>query len=113
VTYRVIILPPARRQLLDQALWWSENRSAEQACYWLVGFEQALASLANNPERCAVAPESEAINVVLRELHYGLGRRATHRAVFEVRNDEVIIYSVRRLAQRDLMPHDLKPTKPE
>jgi plasmid stabilization system protein ParE len=113
VTFRVTILPPARSQLLEQALWWSENRSAEQAYYWLEGFEQALASLASDPERCAVARESNAFDVVLRELHYGLGRRATHRAVFEVRNDEVIVYSVRHLAQRDLIPDDLKPRKPQ
>jgi plasmid stabilization system protein ParE len=108
VTYRVTIVPPARRQLLDQALWWSKKRSAEQAYDWLEGFEQALASLATNPERCAVARESDAFNIVLREIYYGLGRRPTHRAVFEVRNDEVIVYSVRHLAQDNLTPDDLK-----
>jgi hypothetical protein len=43
----------------------------------------------------------------IRELHYGLRNKATHRAVFEVRNDEVIVYTVRHLAQRDLTPDDL------
>jgi plasmid stabilization system protein ParE len=113
VSFRVTILPPARSQLLEQALWWSENRSAEQAYDWLEGFEQALASLSVSPERCSVARESDAFNFVLRELRYGLGRKATHRAVFEVRDDEVIVYSIRHLAQRDLTPDDVKPRKPE
>lgn len=107
MNYRVTILPRAKRQMLDQALWWSENRSAEQAFYWLDGFEQALASLAENPERCTVARESDAFDVVIRELHYGLRNKATHRAVFEIRGDEVIVHCVRHLAQRHLTPDDI------
>ena len=107
MTYRVTVLPLAKRQLLEQALWWSENRSAEQAFRWLEGFERALNSLANDPERCSIARENDAFDIVIRELHYGLGSKATHRAVFEIRNDEVIVHSVRHLAQRDLTPDDL------
>jgi plasmid stabilization system protein ParE len=107
VTYRVTILPRAKRQMLDQALWWSENRSAEQAFRWLEGLEQALASLAENPERCGVARENDAFDVVIRELHYGLRNKATHRAVFEVRGDEVLVHCIRHLAQRDLTPEDI------
>jgi hypothetical protein len=43
VTYRVSILPRATRQMFEQALWWSENRSPQQAFDWLEGFEKALA----------------------------------------------------------------------
>lgn len=107
MTYRVTILPRAKRQLLEQAFWWSENRSADQAFRWLEGFEQALASLANDPKRCSRARETIAFQFEVRELHYGLRNKATHRAVFEVRSDEVIVYSVRHLAQRDLAPDDL------
>jgi plasmid stabilization system protein ParE len=107
VTHRVTILPRAKRQLLEQSLWWSENRSAEQALRWLEGFEQALASLTDNPERCSTARESDAFDVVIRELHYGIRNKATHRAVFEVRKDEVIVHSVRHLAQSDLTRDDI------
>jgi len=108
VTYRVTILPRAKLQLLEQAVWWSENRSAEQAFRWLEGFEAALASLSHHPERCGVARENDAFQVVVRELHYGLRNKATHRAVFEIRNDEVIVFAVRHLAQRDLSPDNLQ-----
>jgi plasmid stabilization system protein ParE len=96
--------------MLDQAPWWSENRSAEQAFDWLEGFEQALGSLAEHPERCPVARESEAFDFVVRELHYGLRNKATHRAVFEIRGDEVIVHAVRHLAQRDLESDDIRLT---
>lgn len=107
MSYRVTILPRARRQLLDQAVWWSKNRSVEQAYRWLEGFEKALSGLAQNPERCSIARESGIFEFVLRELLYGLRSKATHRAVFEIRGDEIILYSVRHLAQRDLMPDDV------
>ena len=107
MTYRVTVLPRAKSQLLEQALWWCENRSADQAFRWLEGFEQALASLANGPKRCSRARETNAFGFEVRELHYGLRSKATHRAVFEIRNDEVIVYSIRHLAQRDLKPNDL------
>lgn len=102
--YRITVLPRARLQLVEQALWWSEHRSAEQASRWLEGFERALATLEKNPQRCAVARENDAFDAVIRELRYGLGVRPTHRAVFEIRGDEVLIFSVRHLAQRDLTP---------
>jgi hypothetical protein len=101
------MLPRAKRQLLAQAQWWSDNRSAEQAFRWLEGFEIALASLAVNPQRWSIARESEAFDVVIRELHFGLRKKATHRAVFEIRDDEVLVYCVRHLAQRDLTPEDV------
>jgi plasmid stabilization system protein ParE len=107
VTYQLTILPRAKRQLLEQALWWCENRSADQAFRWLDGFEQALASLANDPKRCSRARETNAFSFEVRELHYGLRNKATHRAVFEIRSDEIIVYSIRHLAQGDLEPDDL------
>lgn len=107
MTYRVIILPRAKRQLLDQAVWWSEHRSVDQARRWLIGIEQALASLAKRPERCSTARESAAFDIELRELHFGLRGQPTHRAIFEIRADEVIVYCIRHLAQQDLGPEDL------
>ena len=106
MTHRVTILPRAKHQLLGQALWWSEHRSAEQALRWLEKFEKRLASLAEQPERCAIARESGVLKIQLRELYFGLRNKSTHRAVFEIRGDEVIVHSVRHLAQRDLLPED-------
>jgi plasmid stabilization system protein ParE len=75
VTYCVTILPRANQQLLEQASWWATNRSTEQALRWLDGFELSLAGLATNPERCVVARQSDAFQVTIRELHYGLRKK--------------------------------------
>lgn len=74
---------------------------------WLEGFDQALASLAQNPERCTLARESDAFRIELRELHYGLRSKATHRAIYSIHRDEVIVYAVRHLAQQELTPQEL------
>ena len=105
--HTVTVLPRAKRQLLEAARWWSENRSQAEAARWFDGFEVALASLATNPERCGLAPENDAFPFTVRQLLYGLGRRVTHRAVFEVRGNEVIVHAIRHLAQQDLAAGDI------
>ena len=105
--FTVTILPRAKRQLYESASWWSRNRSPEQASRWLDGFEEALRSLEDNPERCSLARENKAFPFTVRQFLYGLGRKKTHRAVFEVRGSEVIVYAIRHLAQQDLTPGDI------
>ena len=39
-------------------------------------------------------------------LVYGVGRRPTHRAVFTVRSDLVLVLRVRHLAQKEISPDD-------
>jgi plasmid stabilization system protein ParE len=108
VKYRVTILPRAKRQLAEHAIWWARNRSAEQALRWLAGLEVALQSLCESPERWPAARESDAFAAEIRELHYAVRGKPTHRALFEVRDEEVIVYSVRHLAQADLSKDDLE-----
>ncbi len=107
MTYRVTIVSAAKQQMARQALWWSENRSVEQAARWLAGLDTALQSLEAHPERCSLARESDAFDIDLRELRYGLKDKPTHRAIFEIRGDEVIVYAIRHVAQRDFEPGDL------
>jgi len=107
VKYRVTILPAPNGRRWNRRCGGRKNRSAKQALDWLEGFERSLSLLAESPDRCAGARESDAFYFAVRELHYGLRNKATHRAVFEIRGDEVIVYSVCHLAQRDLTPDDI------
>ena len=61
MTYEVKLLPRAKLQLYNSALWWAKNRSTEQAVRWLEGFEGALQLLAHNPERWPLASEHQAV----------------------------------------------------
>jgi plasmid stabilization system protein ParE len=110
MSYRVFITSRAKLQLTQSAMWWAENRSLEQAASWLDGFEQVIAGLSTNPERFGLARENEIYNLPhpVRQLLYGLGKKATHRAVFEVRGDTVYILAIRHLAQDDVALEDLR-----
>ena len=68
MTFRVVILPRAKRQLYESALWWSDNRSSEQAVRWLDGLERALSTLENDPERFDLAPEDDDFLFAVRQL---------------------------------------------
>ncbi|HUE72628.1 MAG TPA: type II toxin-antitoxin system RelE/ParE family toxin [Pirellulaceae bacterium] len=104
--YEVIVLPRAKIQLYESALWWAEHRSRQQAADWLDGFEAALKSLAESADDQPVACESAAFPFVVRQLNYGLGNAKTHRAVFEIRGNKVLVFAIRHLAQQDLTIDD-------
>jgi plasmid stabilization system protein ParE len=107
MTFRVHMLPTAKRQLYESANWWAEHRSTEQAVNWLTGFETALESLTKNAADYSPAPEDHAFpTATIRQMDYGLKGKKTHRAVFEVPGNDVLIHAIRHLAQRELTPDD-------
>ena len=71
--YQIIITPSAKADIFETNTWFLENypNLAEK---WLWGISQAVASLSKFPERCAVSLESEAFDVVVRQLIYGKSR---------------------------------------
>ncbi len=107
MTYRVVVTRRAERDIQDAARWWTTNRSPEQANRWLSGLERQLRLLAIAPTRCAVAAENERFAFELRELHYGPGRRSTHRVLFTIADELVLVLAVRHVAQDRLESEDL------
>ncbi|MGC3966124.1 MAG: type II toxin-antitoxin system RelE/ParE family toxin [Pirellulales bacterium] len=92
----------------ESAEWWAHERSPEQAERWYAGIRQAVAGLAEHPEQWPQAAESSEFAYVLREILYGLGPRPTHRAVFTIVKQTVVVLSVRHAAQDQLKPDDLR-----
>lgn len=107
MSYLVIIDPRACEQLDEAYEWWADNRSAEQAARWYNGISVRLSDLAENPEQFPLAAEDYAFPFEVRELHYGLGSKPTHRALFTIRPGEVYVFCIRHVAQRPLTPEDL------
>ena len=107
MNYLVVITHPAEIQLANNAQWWAGNRSVDQAIRWYEGFLDAIQSLEEHPERCSLVRENDRFDVEIRELHYGLGSRPTHRAVFKIESDRVLILAVRHGAQQDLTENDV------
>ena len=106
MTYRVDISQPATADA-ENAYLWIRLESPEKAALWFEGLIEAVNSLKEFPERCALAPESRAFLVEVRQLLYGT-RRQQYRILFgisidpETDEDVVLIYRIRHSAQRHL-----------
>lgn len=68
--YRVIVTDNAKANLRSYYAHAAKHAplTAER---WLNRFEQALATLATNPERCTLAPENDVVVPELRQLFFG------------------------------------------
>lgn len=106
--FPVIITGPAKDDLQAMYDWWAKNRSTEQATRWYLGIHAAIVSLSNMPERCPLATESELLEQGVRQLLFGLGRHPTHRIVFGIDGQSVIIFRVRHTSQDILTGNDLE-----
>jgi len=105
--YLVVLTDRAHADLEAAHSWWAENRSREQAEKWYNKFADAIESLADQPERFTLSYESSQFPFPIRDLRFGIGKRSTHRAVFTIRNDMVLVLSIRHLAQRAITPDEL------
>jgi plasmid stabilization system protein ParE len=101
-------LPITARALreLDGALEWLSERSRAAAVRWHEQILEAVRSLADNPERCGLAPESEWHPGEIRQLLHGK-KRGVYCILFEVRGNTVYILRVRHSAQALLGPDEL------
>jgi plasmid stabilization system protein ParE len=104
---RVIVTGPAKRDIKQAYEWWANNRSVEQANRWYAGIQGAIRSLRTNPERCALAIESDLLVQGIRQLSFGLGRRPTHRIVFAIEDSTVVVLRIRHASQDALSTEDL------
>jgi plasmid stabilization system protein ParE len=107
MTLRVVVTEQAEREMQSAFDWWAEHRSKQQAHRWYVGMAAAIAELSENPERHGQSRECDQFPFEIRDLLFGIGRRPTHRAVFTIRDDMVVVLTIRHVAQRDITPDDI------
>ena len=107
MSLRVVITEQAEREMRTAYDWWAEHRSKRQADRWYAGLASAIADLSDNPQRHGQSRETDRFAYEIRDLLFGLGRRPTHRAVFTIRGEEVVVLTVRHVAQQDLSPDDI------
>lgn len=103
MSVQVVIAPLALRQLRDEADWYRDrSRSDDLARDWLDGFMAVLDSLQHDSARHPLARESHRFPVEIYEVHYGSGRRKTHRALYRVQGAVVHVLTIRHIAQEDV-----------
>jgi plasmid stabilization system protein ParE len=106
MAYVVIVTERAASDLKESVEWWSRERSREQAARWYAGIRQAIDSLANQPERFSLSAENGEFSIELREILFGLGTRPTHRIVFTIVRQTVVVLTIRHAAQNRIQPDD-------
>ena len=107
MTLPVVILPEAEEALWTNAEWWAKTRSPEQALRWYDGFSDAILSLGDHPKRYPLARENDQFPYEVRVMNYGVSAHPTHRALYTVRPDAVVVISIRGAKQKDATPEDL------
>ena len=98
--FQVIITPSAKADIFEINAWFLENYP-DLAERWLWEISEAVTSLSKFPERCPVSPESEAFDVIVRQLLHGK-RPHIYRILFSIQDDKVYILRVRSTRQQNL-----------
>lgn len=99
MSYRIFVTEAAKQDVRANHRWWSQNRSREQADRWLEGIDAAVQSLKQMPLRFGKAPEEGLLGIEVHQMPFGIGSKPTHRVIYVVADQEVVIYRVRSLVQ--------------
>ena len=104
---RVVISRRAEDDVQQAHDWWAEHRSAEQASRWYEGLMRAMNQLAAKPLECPRAIESSGVAIEVREMLFGVGRKPSHRVLFTIRPDSILVLCVRHVSQDAVSPDEL------
>lgn len=105
MNYEVVLTDEADRNVRS-ILAWYVDRTESAASRWYHEYTTAVAALSNEPTRYGLARENEKFPIELRQFVFGCGRRKTHRIIYAVRPDRVVIYAVRHVAQQGWRAED-------
>jgi len=89
MTFRVVLLPQARRDIDRNADWWAEHHSVNDALRWSDAVYDQVAMLAEFPESHGLSAENGAFPYEIRDKLVGLGARRSWRALFTI-NDNIV-----------------------
>jgi len=98
--FEVRITAPAEDDIQKNFIWWRDNRDPDQAAEWYDSIYPAIRSLGQMPRRCAFAREQDMCSGELRQLYFGIGRKATHRIVFAIEDQTVFVLAVLHQRQK-------------
>jgi plasmid stabilization system protein ParE len=103
---RHVVVQPRAEEDLEQAYQYAAQHAPVSAARWLNRFHAALQTLSMFAERCAIAPESDAVGFEVRQFLFG---RKPHvwRALFVIDSNEVRVLHVRRATMEQADPSDL------
>ena len=104
---REVFLTKTAKQQMNAAADWYAEHNPSVAATWFNGLLARVNSLDDNPLQYALARESQFLPVELRQMLYGSGKRTTHRILFVIREQTIVIYQIRHVGMRDVTADDL------
>ncbi len=102
--YRFRFSPLAMAEA-DAAYDWIARNSPARAAEWYRGLFEKIETLRTHPRRCPLARESGAFGEEVRQLLYGK-RRGVYRILFAIREDTIVVFSIRHSARQPLSPEE-------
>ena len=105
MTYRVTLSRRAQNDL-KAIHHYIRAQAPTAAGEWLRQARLAAKTLRQHPERCPLAPESDAFDKPIRQLFFGRGNRRTYRFLFEVTGQSVDVIHVRHGSRLPLSPSE-------
>jgi len=106
MTQKLVITERAHADIERNAVWWAQNHSTEQARKWYTAVYEQLRAIPEMPTSYPSSPENSRLRMELREKNVGLGRGG-YRAVFTIREGQIVVLAVRHFSQDALNPEDL------
>lgn len=103
----VVITARAARDIDEITDWWKRERSAIQAERWYRGVYSEISKLGEQPERYPISHVIDDLPYEIREMHFSVKSRPTHRVFFLVLPSNVIVLAIRHTSQNDPTSGDL------
>jgi plasmid stabilization system protein ParE len=103
--FQVNVSPSAMADIENIYLWLKEQNStfSEQ---WFNELIEVIDSLAQLPIRCPLAPESQELDIEVRQLLYRKSKRMIVRILFGISGSQVSVYRIRHTSQQYLSKED-------
>jgi len=83
--------------------WLMSEHAGETGLRWFVALQDAIASLAEFPQRCPLAPENAAFPFEIRHLLYGR-KPHVYRILFTIEDHSVYVLHIRHGRRQPLKP---------
>ena len=99
--FRVELSDQAQRDIAAIYDWLRSQQAGDAGEHWFLTLRGAIASLANLPSRCPLAPENRDSPVELRQLLYGR-RPHVYRILFAIEGEAVQVLHIRHGRRRPL-----------
>ena len=97
--FQLFVTQRAYADVQNSIDWWSKHRSASEAERWYQGIQKAIKKLPQNPRGCPYARENDDSDREVRHFLYGLSSKPTHRIVFYIEDDSVVVCRVLHTSQ--------------